>query len=498
MLRDYKQEPLKLIQKGSVRIREKPYKEDIIELYIDNNLSVKETAKYFGLNIRFFQKILSEYGIKKDRKKVYELQKKTLLKTSGVENVFQLDTIKEKSKKTCLNKFGKEHYVQTKEYKEKNLETRIKKYGDDPYCREKYKKTCLNRYNVENTSTSLLNKECRKIFISKEKLEKYIKDNNITSSVDLSKSLGCCQATSYYYLQKYELNYLMKPNNSSVEKEVREYINQYYKTIDNKKYLDGKEIDIYIPELNIGIEFNGDYWHNEYCKEVNYHQNKSLLAEEKNIFLYHIFEYEWETKREQIINQLNNLLGVNQEKIYARCCIIKEVSNEEKNVFLKINHLQGNDVSSIKLGLYYNSELVSIMTFVKPRFYKKYQYELSRFCSKAGCNVIGGASKLWCYFISTYNPTSVISYSNIAHTRGKLYEKLGFKLQNISEPNYVWCKSGKILTRYQCQKHKLLEQGYTGNSESDIMHNLGYYRIFDCGNKVWIWQNDKKYFVNDK
>ena len=92
-------------------------------------------------------------------------------------------------------------------------------------------------------------------------------------------------------------------------------------------------------------------------------------------------------------------------------------------------------------------------------------------------------------FINTYNPNSVISYSNISHTRGNLYGMLGFTLQNISEPNYVWCKDVDILTRYQCQKHKLLEQGYIGNSEVDIMHDRGYYRIYDCGNKVWVWNN---------
>ena len=247
------------------------------------------------------------------------------------------------------------------------------------------------------------------------------------------------------------------------------------------------EIDLYDEERMIGIEFNGNYWHGEKNKKRLFHQQKSLLAESKGIFLYHIFEYEWVEKKDKILNQLNNLLGNNINKIYARKCIIKEVDNKEKKLFLEENHLQGDDNSSVKLGLYYNNELVSLMTFVKPRFNKKYEWELSRFCSKAGCNVIGGASKLFKYFINNYNPQSIISYSNIAHTKGKIYEILGFTFDSISEPNYVWSNSHKYLTRYQCQKYKLLEQGYEGNSESDIMHNLGYYRIYDCGNKVWKW-----------
>ena len=126
------------------------------------------------------------------------------------------------------------------------------------------------------------------------------------------------------------------------------------------------------------------------------------------------------------------------------------------------------------------------MTFCKPRFNKKYDWELSRFCCKANCNVIGGASRLFKYFMDTYKPNSVISYSNIAHTRGNLYKMLGFTLHEITPPNYVWCNGHETLSRYQCQKHKLLEQGYKGNSETEIMHNRGYYRIYDCGNKVWI------------
>ena len=247
------------------------------------------------------------------------------------------------------------------------------------------------------------------------------------------------------------------------------------------------EIDLYDEEKKFGIEFNGNYWHGEKNKKRLYHQEKSKLAEEKEIFIYHIFEYEWVNKKEKIINQLNNLLGLNQEKIYARKCIIKEVDNKEKSKFLELNHLQGNDTSSIKLGLYHNNELVSLMTFVKPRFNKKYEWELSRFCSKAGCNVIGGASKLFKYFINNYNPQSIISYSNIAHTKGNLYGLLGFKLDSISDPNYVWCNGHNYLTRYDCQKHKLLEQGYEGNTEVEIMNNRGYYRIYDCGNKVWKW-----------
>ena len=485
MLRDYQKNPLGYIQNGSVRKREKPFKEDIIELYIDKNMSVKECAEYFQYNMRMFQKVLT-----KDRKQVYEKQKETLLKTKGVENVFQLKEIQEKSKQTSLEKYGVEYYVQTDEYKEKNLETRKEKYGDDPFQRELAKKTIKEKYGVENIDYNHYNEHQLKLLNDREYTEKYIKENNIQSALEFSNKNGFSQAGGEFILSKHNLIDNLICNTTQPEKDIQDLLNGKIEYISHYRMKNNKEIDIFIPKLNMGIEFNGDYWHCEKYKDKKYHQEKSLYANNENIFIYHIFEYEWNEKKQQIINQLNNLLGINVDKIYARKCVIKEVDNKEKIEFLEENHLQGNDQSSIKLGLYYNDELVSLMTFVKPRFNKKYQYELSRFCSKNNCNVIGGASKLFKYFIDNYNPQSIISYSNIAHTKGKLYETLGFNFDSITEPNYVWSNGHKVLSRYQCQKHRLIQEGYEGNTESEIMHNMGYSKLYDCGNKVWVWNKN--------
>ena len=165
----------------------------------------------------------------------------------------------------------------------------------------------------------------------------------------------------------------------------------------------------------------------------------------------------------------------NNRKIYARECVVKEVGPKEKANFLFENHRQKNDNSSVRLGLYYNEELVSLMTFGKPRFNKNYKWELLRFCSKADTTVVGGASKLFKYFLNNYEG-NIISYSDNAKTRGNLYKVLGFSLLRYSDPNYVWCNSSNnIKTRYQCQM----------KDEVKKMRELGYWRIYDCGNKVW-------------
>ena len=460
--RDYIFNPLKRIKINTPTgyTFERPYKEDLEYLYNTVNLSIKDLQLYFGLTRRIIQTILKEYGIKKD-----------------------------KANKINHKKYSEEeknHMIQ------KMRQTKLERYGDENYNnRRKTKQTCLEKYGCENVNQRHISKDTLNIIHDKNLLEKYIKENKILNSTELSIKLNMSEPQIARYILKYNMKYLFDYTKSIIEKDIKNIISQKIDYIGNYIMPDTrKEIDIYIPKLNIGIEFNGNYWHNEYNKNKKYHQEKSLLAEEKGIFIYHIFEYEWFYKKDKIINQLNNLLGINTNKIYARKCIIKEVDNKEKLQFLESNHLQGNDSSSVKLGLYYENKLVSLMTFVKPRFNKKYEWELSRFCSKANTNVIGGASKLFKYFVDNYNPQSIISYSNIAHTKGKLYETLGFTFDSISDPNYVWCNHGNILTRYDCQKHKLLKQGYEGNSETEIMHNNGYYRIFDCGNKVWVWNNN--------
>ena len=459
--RDYILNPLKF--------RECPTKSDLEYLYIDLNIFHSDISSFFNVKDRTLTKWLNKYEIKKPTNLKRQNINKTMLSKYGSEHIFQSDIFKEKSKQTCLKEYGTDFANQNSKVK------------------EKIKKSLFNTYGVEHYKQTLCSKETLKILQSKELLINFINNTEHKNIVYLAYKLNISHSTLRRYINKYKLDDIIetKTNSSIYEEEILElypFLKKHNRTI-----LNGLEIDLYDETRKIGIEFNGDWWHNEYQKNKFYHQQKSLLAESKGIFLYHIFEYEWISNKERIINQLNNLFGLNQTKIYARCCDIREVDNKEKTKFLEENHLQGNDTSSIKLGLYYNNELVSLMTFVKPRFNKKYEWELSRFCSKSGCNVIGGASRLFKYFIKSYNPENIISYSNIAHTRGNLYKLLGMRLEAIAEPNYVWV-GDTILSRYQCQKHKLLEQGFIGNSEVDIMHSRDYFRIYDCGNKVWVWK----------
>jgi len=134
----------------------------------------------------------------------------------------------------------------------------------------------------------------------------------------------------------------------------------------DRTILNGKELDIFIPSKNIAIEFDGLYWHSEeQGKDKFYHLNKTLECEKQNIQLIHIFEDEWLFKQDIVKSRLKQILQLNNNllKIHARKCIIKEITPDIKNSFLEKYHIQGKDCSNIKLGAFYNDELISIMTF---------------------------------------------------------------------------------------------------------------------------------------
>lgn len=263
----------------------------------------------------------------------------------------------------------------------------------------------------------------------------------------------------------------------------------------NRQILDGKEIDIYLPDYKIGIEYNGSYWHSYPLKDMNYHQNKSIQAAKAGVRLIHIFEYEW--KDPNIQNKLKDYLKDiiqtnNKTKIYARNTVVCEIDPSESYQFQDKYHLQGKAAASIHLGIYQDTDkdktdLLGVMTFGKPRFNSDYEYELVRMCFKPGVNVVGGAQKLFKHFLDLYKPRQILTYSDIAKFTGKVYKNLGMRLaeDSITAPNYVWVKmtDNTFLSRYQTTKQKLIDSGLgsSDQTEDDIMTQLDYVKVYDCG-----------------
>ena len=407
---------------------------------------------------------------------------------------------RKKATETCLEKYGVENYAQTQEYKIKSEKTNIEKYGVSHFSRapehkNKIKESNLNKYGTHSVSQiHILNFEnLNEEFVR----QNFIKDSRFLIN-DFEEYFNIiCRNTSLTYKKQFNIIEPNKSNTCKTQQIIYDSIR-----VENKIFNDhhlGKELDIYIPDYNLAIEYDGLMFHSEgefihpkfNGPDKNYHLKKTELCLENNIQLFHIFEGE---DLDLWLSMINSKLGLNN-KIFARKCIIKELKSKETIEFLNENHLQGFCHAKINVGLFYEDKLVSVMSFSEPRFNKKYEYELIRFASKRNYTVIGGASKLWKYFVNKYNPNSVITYANRRFSNGDLYYKLGFTFIEKTQPNYFYFKHGdlKLYNRVKFQKHKLknILEIYDENlSEAENMFNNDYRRIYDCGNLKFEWINE--------
>jgi len=273
-------------------------------------------------------------------------------------------------------------------------------------------------------------------------------------------------------------------NISTAELEIYNYLLLLDNSTQHKFYINKNEYDIIVKNKNLLIEFNGLYWHSENVqKDKNYHYKKWKIAINNNYHLFTIWEDDWENKKEIIKSMLNYKLNKTEKHISARNCNIKEVDYQTAKEFLIENHLQGNCVNSVRIGLFYKNKLVSLMTFGKRKISNKTQFELLRFANILNISIAGGASKLFKYFITNYHPTKIISYASLDFSEGNLYEILGFQKIGETGINYWWVKHKTKYHRSNFMKWKLIKnKEKVDKTGDDIMRENGYYKVWNIGN----------------
>ena len=512
---------------------------------VDNISQSKEIQKRIKENN--INKYGTEHHMQNDE--ILEKQKKTNLEKYGCDNVSKNENIKnkikqklqnrtkeeikstlEKTKKTNLQKYNFEFYTQTEEYKIKTKKTSMEKYGVEHWSKivtiknskikksiEKYgteysfqnekmkdriKNTNLIKYGYESASKSediiqkirMSNKlTAQKKLKSNDANILDIKDNIICANCDLCNNTYYISRTLYNSRKRNHTILCTKCNIIGTEMSGKEiqlvnFIKEFYNNeiiISDRKILNGKELDIYLPDSKIAFEFNGLYWHSELYKEKNYHLNKTKKCLEKGIQLIHVWEDDWDFNKQIIESIILNKLGKTPNKIMARKCEIREISNNEliRN-FLNNNHIQGFVGSSIKIGLFYNNELISLMTFKNTNNV----YELNRFCTKINTNVIGGASKLFKYFIKNYKYEKIISFSNNDYSDGGLYKKLGFTKIKDVRTDYSYLLKNKRFHKFNFRK-KSLSKIFDINikTEHEICLENNIFKIYDSGKIKWVY-----------
>lgn len=448
-----------------------------------------------------------EYPLQSDELK--EQTRQTNQARYGVDNPMQNNDIKARAADTCMDRYGNRCFLQSDQGKAAYREAMKSKYGASYFAQsiEWKQSTMLDPSKAHNLMSFRKNPN---EFIC----EHFSYDPSIR---ELAAELGIHENTAGQLIIEFGLENRIKYVYSYMENEVFNMI----KDIDpsatiirnTHKIITPLELDIYLPDYNLAIECNPTSTHNStfdaFTKgpssiDYKYHQNKTNLCEQKGIFLFHIFGYEWTHRRNIIESMLRNLLGKSEKRYSARNLNVRRVSHQEVKKFLQENHRQGYAASSIELGLYNMEELVSLMTFGPMRNTigtglenLENCWELVRFCNKLDTIVVGGASKLFTHFIRDWKPDRLRSFSDRAHTRGSLYSTLGFKEVNRSDPSYMWVNIHNDIAyhRMNAQKRNIVKFLHDdtidlNNTERQIMSEHGFVQVYDSGTITWEWSNN--------
>lgn len=458
---------------------------------------------------------IEKYGVAnpQQNEEIRNKSKITNILRYGHEIASKNEDVIEKAKCTKFLKYGDRNYNNSKLSKK----TKSDKYGDENYINiDKIKKTCIREYGVDNVSKSDTVKEK----IRKNHLEKFyaLLTTNLTAKSIATPLFTFDEYRGVYsddnrYLYKFNCktcnndfecklgNGLLPrctfcyPKSISIpQSEIFDYIKSIAPDADiiqnTRNVIYPLEIDIYSPSKRLAIEFNGIYWHGEISggKDKNYHLNKTINCQINGIRLFHIFGWEWINKKEIIRSMISNEFGKNTV-IYVNECIIKEVAEEDKNIFLENNHLSGRDGSSIKLGLYYNNELVYIMTFSELEL--DGCYELCRYAAVVNTSIVGAASTLFSWFVEKHTPKSIVSYCDRRHLNSAVCIDLGMRLVVTSDPTYQYFhkKDCVPINRSEFRKNKL-QKLLIYDSDLTEWQNMqlnGYDRIWDCGELKYQW-----------
>lgn len=431
---------------------------------------------------------------------VVKSQKDTMLERYGVENAAHSVVLQEKKYNTMMERYGVATPTLSKEINEKIKNTLKERYGvinisDIPGVSKKRQSTNMIKYGANTFAQSLIKQESMDLLLDGDWVKDQLKDFTLN---EMALALEVSTYTVRKCIYQLNLQHLIVNTGSSEQRDISKVLDSYnidYITND-KQSISPKELDFYIPDLKLAIEYDGIYFHSELSnKPKRYHIDKTISCRNAGIKLIHIWSSEWNNKREIVLSRLLHALG-KSTKVAARKCSIVIMDSQHEKHFFDEHHIQGYTRSSICYALVLDGVVMAAMSFIKPRFSTKYEWELLRYSSIKNHNVMGGASRLLTHFKRQHSPNSIISYCDLRWGTGGVYTQLGFTYTHSSTPNYFYFNrngdTNKLFTRITFQKHKLPKVLPTFDinlTEWENMKVNGYDRIWDCGNNVYVWVN---------
>lgn len=466
-----------------------------------------DTAQHFHMDVNTLKKILDQKGVTpRTIQEAKELSKQQSLERYGVAYPTQRQDVRDKIATTNRLKYGSPSPLGNSEIKQKARQTLIHRYGTtnynnpaqreltclhrygtksasgNPEVREKIRQTSLRHFGVENPSCS----EEVKFKITQTKQSKYggygwdappirAKYNNTCQErygVDwYCQTEGCRSASKNDSGPNRDFESLLKKSNILYE---REFV--------LGRYIYDFRVDKTLVEINPWITHNIDISPHNSPVTKTYHRDKSLKARHSGYRCIHVWEWDDPQQVVELLKPRGSLFG--------RCCSVRQVSREEEIQFLSCHHLQGYIKSEVALGLYYQEVLVALMTFGKPRYNKKYQWELLRYCTTS--RVVGGAQKLFKAFRSQRKPESIVSYCDLSKFTGDIYLTLGFELLRSAVGCHWYSpKTKKHFTDNLVRTRgvdQLLGTSYgKGASNEQLLLDEKFVRIYDCGQATYVW-----------
>lgn len=263
-------------------------------------------------------------------------------------------------------------------------------------------------------------------------------------------------------------------------------------------------VALYLPEFRLGIDIartsersidvvtETGRTHASHVTQ-RYHQRQSKMAESAGGRIIRIYDWDDESRIRDVIRSAVGL----GERIHARKTKVIPVARRDEAAFLEANHLQGYVRSSFCYGLVDETgRLVSVMSFCPPRYGNKddAEWELLRLCSLTSVMVPGGASRLFTHFAREHRPHKVMSYCNYDISVGGVYEAMGFSFERLTSPSYTWARKDDPSEHYSWSVvnsvgyDRLFGTSYgKGTSNSELMLEHGFVRVYNAGNKVYVW-----------
>lgn len=425
------------------------------------------------------------------------------------------DQLVKKRKTTFIEKYGVDHHMKLVEQQNKVKATNIARYGvefplqnatinkkfknsikmtDYSLILEKAKSTNLKKYGVEYVSQRNLPPETVGILSNGDLFREFVTGK---TRVDAADALGIHLHCLYLRAKQYDAQPLFAtPLKSQFEKEVEDFLNQLGVGFESntRNVICPKELDFYIPSRKLAIECNGLYWHCELSsgRTPEYHYEKYESCKHRGIKLISLCDSEWRTRRPQLENRIRHALNLSKNRFYARQCTINHIGVDAARTFMDLHHTLGPraEIGDICVGLFNNDQIVSVMSISTMCALTENTHQLMSFCSIG--TVVGSASKLFTYLLRNYNIKSMISYSDNQWGYCSLYDQLGFKfVSNNIGYSYTYDYKEKI-DNHTINKSNLVAQGFPKElSTWQILQNLGYDRIWNCGQSLWVFNSNK-------